>query len=794
MGEIRLAIRSLLKSKLFATVAVLTLAIGIGATTAVFAVFDAVALRPLPFTAQHRLVDIEEWSAMELCDGCAVGMSLPMLEDVEARATTLQALIAYTESAVNVGGGDAPERVSSASVTGNFFGVLGLNATLGRTLDPTDDRPGAPRVAVVSERFFQHRFGGDPGAIGRTIRINGAPAVLVGVLPPTAVLPDFAQIWLPLDRRAMGADRSTRDLGVIGRLKDGVTRAEAEAELRKIAADLEQAYPATQRNWTARVRPLRVAVGDDDRGPFGMMLGAVLVLWAVVCANLAALLLARGLSRRREVAVRLALGGDRRAVVWHLFAESLCIAIAGGALGALAAAWLVQGVLAGLGTTIPSWLTPRLDGSVLGFCLALSLVSAAAFGLIPAFRASRAAIQEDLKSGTPANLDGGKNVLRGSLVVMQLSLSLMLLAVAGVLSTTIAARSARTDPNDADVVQARVEMLGEASPDRMIATVNALTERLAALPEARAAAASADGFIAGFGGSDERIHAEGVPDLPDGVSPRFYHAVSPGFLEVARLKMAEGRWFTSADTRGAAPVAVINRNLAGRLWPGRPAVGHRIRLGADSLPWLTIVGVVADAGDTTRRIDNVAYVPFAQSPMPAITLRVAARGEPASLIRPMRDAARAASPDLPLIDHMTAAQAHAQRWRPMRAYALTISAIGAVALLLAAIGLYGIVAYAAGQRTREIGVRIALGATGRDVVRLVTRQGMTLVGLGLVFGLIGAAMVAPLMRGLLFGASPVNVFVYGAAAATLLIIAAIASYLPARRAARVDPMVALRNE
>ena len=385
-------------------------------------------------------------------------------------------------------------------------------------------------------------------------------------------------------------------------------------------------------------------------------------------------------------------------------------------------------------------------------------------------------------------------MLRGSLVVMQLSLSLMLLAVAGILSTTIAARSARSDVNDADVVQARVEMLGEASPDRMIATVNALTERLAALPEARAAAASADGFIAGFGGSDERIRVEDVPDLPDGLSPRFYHAVTPGFLTVSRLQLMEGRWFTPADTRGAAPVTVINRNLAARLWPGRSAVGHRIRLGADSLPWLTIVGVVADAGDTTRRVDNTAYVPFAQSPIPVVTLRVAAKGEPGSLIKPMRDAARATSPDLPLIDHMTAAQAHAQRWRPMRAYALTISAIGVIALLLAAIGLYGIVAYAAGQRTREIGVRIALGATAADVVRLVTRQGMTLVSLGLLFGLVGAAMVAPLMRGLLFGANPLNLFVFGAAAATLLIIAAIASYVPARRAARVDPMVALRSE
>ncbi|HET9424109.1 MAG TPA: ABC transporter permease [Gemmatimonadaceae bacterium] len=795
MDEIRLAIRSLLKSKLFAAVAILTLVIGIGATTAVFSVFDAVALRPLPFAEPHRLVDIEEWSATALCAGCGVGVSGPMVEDLERRMTTVQSLALYREGPVNVGGTDAPQRVSAASVSGNFFTVLGVNAATGRAIDLNDDRPGSPRVAVLSRGYFERAFAADAGVIGRTIRINGAPATVVGVMPPSAVLPEFAQIWVPLDRSSLATDRSARDLGVIARLKDGISREQADAEVKLIAADLAEAYPETQERWTARIRSLRDAVGDDDRGPFGLMLGAVLVLWAVVCANLAALLLARGVSRRREIAVRLAVGGSRRAVVWHLLAESLCLAAVGGILGAIAASWVVDGLLATLDTPIPAYLTPRLDATTLAFCVVLSLVSVVAFGLLPAIRASRPDVHDDLKAGSPGSVGGSGGTIRGSLVVLQLTLSLALLAVAGVLSNTIGRMSAGRSGDDADIVQARVEVLGSVPPDRLSAIVGHFVERFSALPEVRSAAASASGFIAGFGSEDTRIRVEGIPEVAAGVSPRFYHAVTPSYFETSRIALLEGRAFTTADRAGAPPVVIVNHRLAEQLWRGEPAVGRRIKLGADSLPWRTIVGVVANTGDTaSRRFSNIAYVPFPQSPMPAVTFRVAARGEPQSVLRPMREAARSVDPDLPLLDVMTNAQAQARQWRPMRAYAFTISAIGIVALVLAAIGLYGVVAYGAQQRTREIGVRIALGAQRRDVIRLVTRQGLGLVTLGVIFGTAAAVLVAPLMRGMLFGATPFNVVVFACSAGLLIIVAAIASYLPARRAAKTNPMLALRSE
>ena len=794
MGEISLAVRSLLKSKLFTVVAVLTLTVGIGATTAVFSVFDAVALRPLPFPNPKALVDIEEWSTTELCGGCAVGMSRPMYLDVAQRARSFQGLVAYSEIPVNVGGLDAPERVSAAEVSGNFFSVLGVQPSIGRTLDVNDDRAGAPAVVVVSSRYFTNRLGGDAAKIGREIRINGQPTTIVGVMPPAAVLPEFAQLWLPMSRTPVGTDRTARDLGVIGRLKEGVTRDAAESEMKAIAADIERKYPESQKGWTTRIRGLRQAVGDGDVPVYGLMLASVGVLWAIVCANLAGLLLARGIARRREVAVRLALGANRRDVVWHLFAESVCLAMVGGALGAIASAWAVELLLASLDTTIPSWLTPRIDGWVLGFCLILSAVSAAAAGLLPALRASRPNVHDDLKAGAQSTV-GTRSRLRGSLVVLQLALSLVLLAVSGVLAATIQSLAGREGHEGEDVVQARVALLGEASPERITSSIDAFVARLGGLAEARSAAASGSGFIAGFGGREQPISVEGISSLPDGVSPRFYLAVTPRYFETAGMRILEGRSFEQTDRAGSAPVVIIGRRLATQLWNGQTAVGHRIRLGNDSLPWRTIVGVIAEAGDTaSRSFRNMAYVPFAQSPTAEATLLVASKGRPASIIRAVREAARSVDPDLPLLDLMTSADAHARVWRPYRAFAMTISGIGGIALVLSAIGLYGMIAYSAEQRTREIGLRIALGARPGDVVRLITRQGLRLVTLGVVLGLIAAVAVLPLMKNLMFGLNPMNPSVFALSAALLVTVATIASYLPARRAAATDPMVALRND
>ena len=353
MGDLLLAVRSLLKSKLFTAVAVVTLVIGIGTTTAVFTLFSGIVFRPLPFAEQDRLVDIEEWSAKELCADCAVGVSRPMFVDLKERLHSVSELAAYLEMPVNIGGTDIPERASAALVSGNFFPMLGVKPLIGRGLDLADDRDGATPVVVLSERLFLRRFGGDPTLIGRQIRLNGLPTTVVGVMPPTAVLPEFAQLWMPLEPAYHSTDRGNRELGAIGRLRAGATIAGADADVKVVAADLERAHPETQKNWSGRVRSLRQALAGEEKGVYGIMLGAVLVLWAIVCANLASLLLARGVARRREIAVRLALGARRASVVWHLLAESICLAVAGGVLGIIAASWTVDLLLASIDTPDP---------------------------------------------------------------------------------------------------------------------------------------------------------------------------------------------------------------------------------------------------------------------------------------------------------------------------------------------------------------------------------------------------------------------------------------------------------
>lgn len=795
MGDLGLAVRSLLKSKLFTAVAVTTLAIGIGITTAVFTIYSAVVLRPLPFPEQHRLVDIEEWSASELCAGCAVGVSRPTFNDLKSRFSSVQSLAAYTEVPMNVGAADAPERVSAALVSGNFFGVLGLKPLLGRGIDANDDRVGAPPVVVLSEQLFTRRFGGDRALVGQQIRLNGTPTTVVGVMPSSAVLPEFAKLWTALEPSYQVTDRGTRDLAAIGRLKAGATFEQADAEMKTIASGIAKEHPDTQHGWTGRARSLRTALADNEKDVYGLMLGAVIVLWLIVCANLAGLLLTRGLGRRREVAVRLALGARRRTVVWHLLSESICLAIAGGVLGLIAASWTTDLLLASLDTQIPAWIKATMDWRVMTFSVAISLLSVAAFGLVPALRASRSTVHDELKAGSAAQTGGGKSALRGSLVVVQLSLSLVLLAAAGVLSAAVSRISARQGANDdRDVLQTRVELLGTRTPDEIAVTVTNLVGRLSTMPGAQAVGATGSRFIAGFGGRDVGIRAEGVADVPPGVSPRFFFAVTPQYFETMRMSLREGRGFTPADRRGAEPVVIINRRQAQRLWPGRPAIGKRIKLGtADSLPWRTIVGIVSDVGDSTRA-SSEAYVPFAQVPQSIATILVRGTGDPSSLMKSMREIARAADRDLPLLDLMTVEQAHARQYWPYRAFALTMSAFGIVALILAGIGLYGVVAYAAEQRTREIGVRIALGAKGSDVIGLITRQGFRLVTIGVLFGIVGATLVLPLMKGMFWIANPFDVVVFSGAALLLIAVSLFASYLPARRATRVDPTIALRSE
>jgi putative ABC transport system permease protein len=798
--DIRFALRGLAKSRIFTVVAVTMLALGIGVNTAVFSLVDAVAFKPLPFADADRLVDVHEWSATQLCAGCGVGTSYDGFLAWRARARSFAAMGAYTELAVAVSGAESPERITGALASAELFQVLGVRPAVGRGFTSDEDRTGGAPVVVVSDDLWRRRFGADTALLGRVIRVNGTGYTVVGIMPPRFRFPEFAELWLPFAQVAHDTPRDRRDYGVVARLRAGVTIGQADAEMRVLASALEAQYPETQREWTARVTSFRRDYAGETTQLYSVMLGAVTCVLLIVCANLAGLLLVRGAVRQKEIAIRLALGASRGQIVRQLLAESLILAFAGGAIGLLLSVWAVEFAVASLRTAVPFWIDFAVDARALTFCLVVSVGTGIVFGLVPALRASRPNVQVMLKEGGAAASPGlAKSRLRSALVVVELALALVLLAGAGVLMKAFLRISVPEAGVDAhNVLTGELEFLDARYTDRaQIATAAAgIAERVGRLPGVSSASLSHSAFLAGFGASPAKMLAEGVREVPDRVSPSFSTAVSPGYFAALRLPLRAGRLLSMQDRAGAPAVVVVNARMAHQLWPNESPLGKRIKLGpADSLPWLTIVGVVGDA-DAGERARNQAYVPFAQSPgRPAsLLVRGAATSDVQSLTPLIRGEVRVVDRDLPLVRPQTMEQQRHQRFWPYEMYALFMASFAVLAIVLAAIGLYGLVTYAVTQRTREIGIRIALGAERRHVLLLITGQGARLVLLGTVGGILSSIVLLQALRSMIFGVSPADPGVYVTVSLLLAIVALLASYVPARRAAGVDPLIALRSE
>jgi predicted permease len=799
MSDIRFALRSLSKSKLFTAVAVTSLALGIGTSTAVFSVVNAIAFRPLPYAEPARLVDVHEWSATKLCAGCGVGASLEIFHEWRRDARSFVAMGAYNERPFNVSGTETAERIGGAVVSAKTFDVLGVQPAMGRAFEESDDRPDATPVVVLSDALWKRRYAADRRVVGQTIRVNGVEHTVIGVMPPAFKFPEFAELWLPLEPNARGGARDRRELGVVARLRADVTLERADAEMRRIARSVEERFPDTHKEWTARATWLRDEMAGTEALLYGVMLGAVGFVLLIVCANLAGLLLARGAARRKEIAIRLALGATRPQIVRHLLVESVVLALTGGALGLLVALWVVDIAVASIRSQVPFWIQFGIDGTAFAFCAVLSLVTGLLFGLLPALRASRPDVHTALKDSA-GGLAGGadRSHLRALFVVFELAMSIVLLAGAGVLFKNFLRISQPERGYDrTNLLTSRLEFLD--SRYREAAQLNdafaRLVERTARIPGASSVALDRVGFIAGFGASDQQIRAEGVAAVPAGASPRFYRAVTPDYRRTMRLPLLSGRDFNAQDRAGAPAVALINRRMGEQLWPGASPIGRRIKLGAaDSLPWVTVVGVVGDIDFSRGFSPNYAYVPLAQSPGSEVTLYVRAPGDPLALAPAVRAEVRAVDPDLPVLNLRTLEQEqHAQYW-PYEMYALFMSGFAVLAILLAAIGVYGVIAYNAAQRTREIGIRIALGAEARHVIAMIGAQGGRLVLLGVVLGIGGSMLLLRVMGSLLIGASPIDPPVFAGVSVLLALVALVATYLPARRAARVDPLVALRAD
>jgi putative ABC transport system permease protein len=789
--DLRHAVRTLGRAPVLVLTAVASLGLAIGANTAVFSFVNAIQFKPLPFEDPAALVDIEETSATELCDACAVGTSFQTFLDWRARATSFAALGGYEEQGYVVAGGSGPERARGAEVTAGLFRLLGIAPATGREIVTADEQPGAPPVVVLSDRMWRVRFAADASVLARTLRINGVEHAIVGVMPPGFAYPDRSSFWRPISPERKQAARSDRSLGVVGRLRRGASVDVAAAEMKVIGRAIAAEQPATHARWTTRVRLLNSALREETVPVTMVLLGAVAFVLLIACANVSNLLLVRASERQRELAIRAALGAGRAEIVRLVVAEAATLAAAGGLLGLLIALWASGAVTAALGVEAPYWIQFGLDWTVFLFCAAVTIVVSLGVGAVPALHATRVDPQATLKEeGTASASRRGRRVA-SALVVGQLALALLLLAGAGLLIKTVATRfdtdqgydTSRVLAGDLSLADRRYEDLGQVR-----AFADRLLEQVRRLPGVRAGV-SRTIFFRGFGGQPRRVAVEGLDDVPDDASPSFYRAVTPGYFAMMGMPMSAGREFTDRD---AAGVVLIDRSMADRLWPQGSAIGHRIRFG--DRPWLTIVGVVGDRrrarGAPMER--PLAYVPFAAEPGREISIVLSADNVTA-LIPEVRAAVAAVDRDQP-IEGLQTMEAARRAWaQPARFVALLMTSLSLTAVALAAIGLYGVMAFAVRRRLREIGIRLALGGTPRDISWMVVGGAVWMIVVGVALGLAGAFACTRMLSGILFGTSPTDPVVFAAVTLALAGVSLLASWIPARRASRVDPLLVLKN-
>jgi putative ABC transport system permease protein len=803
--NLRFALRTLARSPGFTAVALATLALGIGANTAIFSVVDAVLLRPLPYPEPSRLVGV--FQTLPRQNVSRTGISYLNYADLAGRSRSFRPLGAIRMHDYTLTGKGEPELVVGGTVTANVFGILQVRPLLGRVLTPEDDPPGAPPVAVLGERLWRERFGSDPQIVGKPVYLDKQPATVVGVLPAVFKTPPGyppAQLWLPLTHDPVFNDlrqkRGGHYLTVVGRLAPGVTIDGARAELATISAALGRQYPKENEGWGVTVLPLAESLVGGVRTALTVLLAAVALVFLIACANIANLLLARGSGRAREVAIRTALGAGRARLLRQFLIECLLLGLAGGALGVGLALAGMRGLRAWLPADLPRVDEIGIDGRVLLFSLAASLAAAVLFGLAPAWQASGYALSEALREGSAgAGESGGKRRLRHLLVVGETALSFVLLIGAGLLGQSFL-KLQRVDLGfrPAHVLTAGLSLPRSqySAPEQWIGFYRELVDRLAGEPEVEGAAAALPLPLSGsglnFGFQIEGRTQEGSgSDLTAN-----YTAVTPDYFRILGVPLERGRLFAASDTIASPKVCVISATFARRFFPGESPVGRRLLFGFKESVAREIVGVVADV-----KRDGLAapsrpevYVPFLQDPWWASYIAVRTTGDPERLSAAVRRDIRALDPTLPIADIQPMTRFVEDSVAQPRLRAALLALFGATALMLAVLGVYGVISYNVGRRTREVGIRMALGAQRRDVLELVLRQGLGLTAVGLAAGLAAALLLTRPLTSLLFGIEPLDPTTYGSVAAILLLASLAACWIPARRATRVDPIRTLRYE
>jgi putative ABC transport system permease protein len=800
--DLRSALRALRRSPGFVLVAVLSLAIGIGANSTLFTMVDAVRYRPLPYERSGELVDLHEDNPAELCAGCGVGTSFATYADWVPSLRSYQTLAAYTGDLFSVAGAELPVRVRGARISASLLPTLGVRVARGRAFTAEDDRIGGPAVALLGHALWLRQFGGDPAVVGRTIRVNGVQHEVVGVLPEGFAFPD-AELWVPLFTTAPGTDRADRTLGVLGRLREGVSVEQADAELRTVMAGIAAQHSETLKGWEGRVTTLRASLMNDAGPPFDVLLGAAALVLLLACANLANLSLARAAAREREFAVRAALGASRGRAMRQLLCESVLVSLAGGGLAIVIATWIVGVAPRFLPDEMPRWVHFAVDWRVLAFTFLVAVTTGLLFGLAPALRMGGLDLHDTLKEGAKQSSGGrrGRRLQRW-FVVAQVALALIVLTGAGLLFKTFL-RVSSTDQlgyDPREVLSARAELLDRRYEDtaQVAAFGSAVMARLEAAPGVRGVALESSRFLGTFVGHEGRLTIEGSPTaVPDAIVPRFALAVTPRYFELKGLRIDRGRGFSEQDVAGSDGVVVINDATAEALWPGQDVIGKRLKLGDPSaaLPWLTVIGIVSNSSEArfARTPSRLLYASYAQDPgHPTIFVRTT--GDAGALAATVRAAVAQVDRDQPLTDVGTMAEHLRDYVAPVTLFARLVGAMAVFALLLAALGTYGLVAHLVTQRTQEFGIRLALGATPRRILVLVLEHGAWLAITGVIVGLAGALALTRVMRAILFGTDPTDPVVLASVSVLLIVSALVACLLPARRATAVSPSQVLRAD
>ena len=803
----RYAIRTLVKNPAWTLAAVACLAIGIGANTTVYTAMRAIVIAPVPTPNSDRLVMMAETSPRAPDDPDYDRIAPANLVDWTRETHTLEHVAAFSWWDVNITGIEEPERVVGFQVTPEFFRTLGERPALGRAFTDDEGRTGSNDRVILSHPLWQRRFGGDPAVIGRTVRLNGATHTIVGVMSEDFIFPPGAELWKPLALDgATAADRDGRTLGAIARLRPTSTLAEARAEAKAIARRLEMQYPDMNAKWGMRVEPAQAFYGRHPRPYVVVLLGSVAFVLLIACANVANLLLARATTRGRELAVRVALGATRGDLVRQLLAESLVIALVGGALGTLLSLWgmrlMREALPAELVRFNPGWTRITVSGPALMFTVVISLLTALVVGLIPALVASRADPQQALKeSSRSATGTGGRQRVRSALVVGEVALALMLLFGTGLMVRSFIGLVESDQGYTLDralTMQLTLPGARYKTDDEVAGFYTKLLDGVRDLPGVRGAGMTS-ALPPAWEDNSTRFILEGEPkpQRGDPAHRERLRVISDGYLSALGVPVRRGRDFDRHDDRAAPSVAIVSEAFARKYWPGQDPIGKRVSYLADSMFLTTIVGVVGDARhnpNTGREpLAPTMYVPLTQSPWSTMTLLVRTGGDPTAITPEVARVISSLDPALAPGDVATLQRILTSGLAPQRVTAGMLSVFAGIALILAVIGIYGVMSYTVSQRRHEIGIRMALGARPGDVVRRVLRQGLALAAVGVAIGSVASLWMARAMATLLREVSPKDPVAYTVVAVILAAAALLGSWLPARRAAAVDPVVALRD-